>query len=39
VGQLPASGTRRCLGLDSARRLARCLPVSTVARRTDEAAD
>jgi len=25
--------------LDSARRLARCLPVSTVARRTDEAAD
>ena len=38
-GTVPASGARRCLGLDSARRLARCPPASTVTRRPDGAAD
>jgi hypothetical protein len=35
----PACSTRRCLGLDSARRLARCPSETAVTRRPGEAAD
>jgi len=36
---IPACSAHRCLGLDSARRLARCQPETTVTRRSGEAAD
>ena len=36
---IPACSAHRCLGLDSARRLARCPFASTVAGRANEAAD